>query len=45
MESAWKETPFDNAVQINPTIPMICGKIYPYVEMKTNTDGKQNAIW
>jgi len=43
MESAWKETTFDNAVQINPTIPMFRGKTYPFVDMKTITEGKRNA--
>lgn len=32
--SGWKSLPFNQAVQINPSVPLVKGQIYPFVDMQ-----------
>jgi len=39
----WKTMPFDEAVQVNPSVPLIRGTIYPFVDMQAVNPSSRNV--
>jgi len=41
MESDWKRVNFTEVVDINPNVPLIRGKVYPFVDMKSIDENRK----